>query len=208
MRNSPLVMVLCVVWLVTVFGPVSTVSGEGVDRPEELPQATKDAKADSSGIATVPGEAKKLWASSYLWAKAPELIVEEWLSEKPDTEGKYVLIEFWATWCPPCRRSLALLNEFHRKFGDELVVIGISHESKEDVLALKDHPIEFYSAIDTQSRTKKEFGVVGIPHVVILEPEGHVIWEGFPLLKDHELTGEIIERILEVGRKLKKNKKD
>jgi len=199
-------MVLCVVCLVTVFGPVSTVFGEGVDRPEELPQATKDAKADSSGIATVPGEAKKLWASSYLWAKAPELIVEEWLSEKPDTEGKYVLIEFWATWCPPCRRSLALLNEFHRKFGDELVVIGISHERKEDVLALKDHPIEFYSAIDTQSRTKKEFGVVGIPHVVILEPEGHVIWEGFPLLKDYELTGEIIERILEVGRKLKKNK--
>ena len=40
----------------------------------------------------------------------------------------------------------------------------------------------------------------GIPHVVLLEPDGYVVWEGFPLLKDYELTEEIIEKVLSVGR--------
>ena len=174
---------------------------------EELPQAAENSPATDSSATTAPGEPKRMWAQSFLWAKAPELLVEEWLTEKPETEGKYVLIEFWATWCPPCRRSIPVLNEFHKKFGKELVVIGISHESKADVLKLKEPAIEFFSAIDTQSRTKKEYGVVGIPHAVIVEPGGYVIWEGFPLLKDHELTGKIIGKILEVGRKMKKQAK-
>ncbi|MBE0536008.1 MAG: TlpA family protein disulfide reductase [Phycisphaerae bacterium] len=151
----------------------------------------------------MPEDEKRLWADSILWEKAPELIVEKWLTDKPDTAGKYVLIEFWATWCPPCRRSLSLLNTFHEKYKDELVVIGISDETEADVRKLKDPQINFYSAIDTQARTKKQLGVFGIPHVLLIEPEGYVVWEGFPLLKGHELTEEIIEHTLSVGRNLK-----
>jgi thiol-disulfide isomerase/thioredoxin len=174
---------------------------------DELPLAAENAPAGNEAVTTTQGVPKRMWAQSFLWAKAPELIVEEWLTEEPDTEGKYVLIEFWATWCPPCRRSIPVLNEFHKKFGKELVVIGISHESKADVLKLKEPAREFFSAIDTQSRTKKEYGVVGIPHAIIVEPGGYVVWEGFPLLKDHELTDKIIGRILEVGRRMKKQAK-
>jgi len=174
-------------------------------KPDEEPCITDESKA------TDFKQPRRMWASSYLWAKAPELVVEEWLTDKPDTKGKYVLIEFWATWCPPCRRSLPLLNGFHEKFGDELVVIGISHETAKDVLALNDkYPdsakIRFYSAIDTKARMKKKLGVWGIPHAILLEPDGYVIWEGFPLLKDYELTEDIINRALEIGRKLKAEK--
>jgi len=154
------------------------------------------------GSAT-PTKPRRMWATSYRWAKAPDLVVEKWLTEKPETKGKYVLLEYWATWCPPCRRSIPLLNKFHKKYGKELVVIGISEESEADVRKLKTPKIEYYSAIDTQERMKKELGVFGIPHVIIVEPGGFVIWEGFPLLKDYELTEEIIEKILAVGRKLK-----
>jgi len=75
-------------------------------------------------------EGKRIWANSFLWADAPKLEVEKWLSEVPDTKGKYVLLEFWATWCGPCRRSIPLLNKFHARFKDELVVIGISDETE------------------------------------------------------------------------------
>ncbi len=146
-------------------------------------------------------EGKRLWAKSVLYEKAPELVVEKWLSEKPDTKGKYVLYEFWATWCPPCRRSISLLNRLHRKFGEELVVIGISHETEEAVRKLKEPAIGYYSAIDTQGRMRNELGVSGIPHVIIVEPGGHVVWQGFPLLKGYELTEEKVEKILAVGRK-------
>ncbi len=96
------------------------------------------------------------------------------------------------------------MNGFHRKFKDELVVIGISHEPVETVRSFKEHEIEYYSAVDTRARTKNELNVFGIPHVIIIEPEyGCVIWEGFPLLKGYELTEATIEKILAVGRRLK-----
>ncbi len=149
-------------------------------------------------------QGRRIWANSFLFAEAPKLVVEKWLSEKPETKGKYVLLEFWATWCGPCRRSIPLLNKFHAKYKDELVVIGISDETEADVRKLKSPQIEYYSAIDTQGRTKKAVGVWGIPHVLIIEPGGAVIWQGFPLLKDYELTEDIIEKILAIGRRIKK----
>jgi len=168
--------------------------------PHDIPRFGANSPFDTEYESPVPKDEKRLWANSCLWDKAPELVVEKWLSEEPQTEGKYVLIEFWATWCPPCRRSISLLNDLHRRFKDELVVIGISDESEADVRKLQDPAIEYYSAIDTRARTKKELGVFGIPHVILLEPEGYVVWEGFPLLKDYELTAEVVERILSVGR--------
>jgi thiol-disulfide isomerase/thioredoxin len=170
---------------------------------KEIPRFAANSPFDADYQAPVVQEGKRLWARSFRWERAPELVVEKWLGEQPRIEGKYVLIEFWATWCGPCRRSIPLLNGFHQKYGDELTVIGISDETEEQVLAMEQPKIEFYRAIDTQARMKDALGVFGIPHAILLEPEGYVIWEGFPLLEGHRLTDEVIEKILEVGRKQK-----
>jgi thiol-disulfide isomerase/thioredoxin len=175
---------------------------------DKLPRFVVNSPFDSAKPMTLKKE-RRLWADSWLWRDAPELVVEKWLTDKPDTGGKYVLIEFWAPWCPPCRRSLALLNRLHRKYGEELVVIGISEENEKDTLGVTDkypetEKIEFYSAVDTQKRMKDKLGVWGIPHVICLEPKyGCVIWEGFPLQERYELTEEIVERFLAVGRKVR-----
>ena len=147
---------------------------------------------------------KRIWADSRLWEDAPRLQVEKWLTAEPNTTGKFVLVEFWATWCPPCRRSISLLNKLHRRFGRDLVVIGVSDESEADVRAIKEKygiEIEYFSAIDTRARTKDELGVYGIPHVIVVEPGGVVIWEGFPLLAGHELTEALVEKMIDIGRK-------
>ena len=52
------------------------------------------------GFAQESNNGKQLWAKSFLNEKAPELTVETWISKKPDTEGKFVIIDFWATWKP------------------------------------------------------------------------------------------------------------
>ena len=174
--------------------------------------ATFDSEQDSSdrkSVSSVPKQGKKLWAASYLWAKAPELEPEKWLSEKPDTKGKYILIEHWTTWCPKCRRSFKLLNDLHKKYKDELAVIAISDEDEATISKMEKEfgiKLECYSAIDTKKRQKDKLGVYGVPHTIILDPEGFVVWEGFPYQPGYELTDEKIEKILAIGRKLKDKK--
>ena len=58
---------------------------------------------------------KKLWAKSYLNQKAPDFIVEKWISTEPELKGKFVLIDFWATWCGPCRKVIPDLNIFQEQ---------------------------------------------------------------------------------------------
>jgi cytochrome c biogenesis protein CcmG/thiol:disulfide interchange protein DsbE len=148
-------------------------------------------------VAVVSAQDKKIWAKSFLGQKAPKLEVEKWLTTEPDCKGKVVIIDFWATWCPPCREAIPELNGYRKKFGDKLVVIGISDETEEAVRKLTDPKIEYAVAIDTQARTKKAVGVTGIPHVLILDPDGIVRWEGFPFLDGYELNDKIVGDIID-----------
>ncbi|SHG27187.1 Thiol-disulfide isomerase or thioredoxin [Flavobacterium fluvii] len=140
---------------------------------------------------------KKIWAKSIINQKAPKLVVEKWLSGKPDTKGKFVLIDFWATWCGPCKRAIPELNQFKAEFENDLIVIGISDETPEKVRSLANPKIEYYSAIDTQRTMYDKLEVQGIPHCILIDPNGIVRWEGYPILHGYELTSEVIKGIIE-----------
>ncbi|WP_065219149.1 MULTISPECIES: TlpA family protein disulfide reductase [Butyricimonas] len=139
---------------------------------------------------------KKMWAKSYLNQKAPALVVEKWLTDEPDTRGKFVLVDFWGPSCAPCRKGIPDLNEFSKKFKDDLVVIGLAGHEERVVRAMKEPVIEYYSGIDTKRTMAKEMSISGFPHAILIDPEGIVRWEGFPLLKEHELTAEVIAGII------------
>lgn len=143
---------------------------------------------------TAQAQKKKMWAKSYLHKPSPELVVEEWLSDKPVTQGKFVLIDFWATWCAPCKRSITELNKFQEEFKNDLVIIAISDESKERVMRQRNPKIEYSSAIDTQKRMKIEMEVTAIPHGILINPDGIVVWEGYALLDGNELTSAVIKQ--------------
>ena len=157
--------------------------------------ASAEAAADRAAIRQ-PGTGKQLWARSFLNQKMPEFVVEKWLPGEPDHRGKFVLIEFWATWCAPCRAAIPDLNRFQAEFGDHLVVIGITDEPEDVVRKMVDPKIEYTVAVDTQSRTKKTMEVTGIPHILIIDPRGIVRWEGFPFLPGHELTDKVVADII------------
>lgn len=139
-----------------------------------------------------------------LYTPSPKLEVEEWISPVPDIKGKHLLIEYWNTWCPPCRKSLPKLSEIQKEFKDELVVIAICDQPTAEVKAFlaKKPQYNISFAIDTQARMKKTLGVFGVPHATLVEPtENVIVWEGFPLQKGYELTPEVINKFIEVWRK-------
>lgn len=116
------------------------------------------------------------------------------LGPKADYEGKPLLIEFWATWCPPCRESIPHLNEIHGKYKDRgLVIIGVTEEPDAVIRKFqKDTPMEYAVATDSSGRLGEKMGVNGIPHAFLVDTSGKIVWDGHPM----SLREEQIEEVL------------
>jgi cytochrome c biogenesis protein CcmG, thiol:disulfide interchange protein DsbE len=145
---------------------------------------------------------KKLYAKNDIRGNAaPTFEVKEWLSgAAPDTKGKVVLIDFWATWCPPCRELIPELNGYQKKFGKDLVVIGVSDEDADTIKAfMKTHKMEYNVAIDPDNKMYNNIGISGIPHVLVITPDNIVRWQGFPQTDEDELTEEKIAQIIKTS---------
>lgn len=134
----------------------------------------------------------QLYARSFRGQRPPQIIVQEWLTPAPDVKGKFVLVEFWATWCGPCRQSVPHLNALQAKFKDRLVVIGLSDEPGDEIKKMASPRVSYYVGTDPQARTRAAMEVQGIPHAMLMDPQGIVRFEGQPDF----LEAEALERLM------------
>ena len=141
---------------------------------------------------------KVIWAKHVLGLKGPDIEVEKWLTAEPATSGKFVLIDFWATWCPPCRRAIPVLNQISKEFADRLTVIGVSNETEAEVAKMTDPVIAYSVAIDPKERMERTLEVNGIPHAILIDPSGIVRWEGYPLSPGNELTLDVVRHVMDL----------
>lgn len=116
---------------------------------------------------------------------APEIKVGTWLNSPPQTlaalKGKVVLIEFWATWCGPCRQSIPHLKELYAKYSPQgLAMVSLTGEHPPEVARFAQKMGMNYP-IGTDSTSAATFGIPGIPYAIVLDRQGKIVWEGFPL---------------------------
>eukprot|EP00703_Trepomonas_sp_PC1_P001245 JAP95361.1 Redoxin domain protein [Trepomonas sp. PC1] len=102
-------------------------------------------------------------------------------------EGMPIMIECFATWCPPCRGAIPHLAEMHAKF-QNVYLVSISREDKAKVEALKKNmPLmgKYNLAVDLRKdgleKYMEEQNVEGIPHCFIFDKTGNMVWQGHPM---------------------------
>ena len=164
---------------------------------------TKQLKLTAALLAVTAGLTLTLLAGSTLKVgdPAPKLQTGKWVQGDPVKsfeKGKAYIVEFWATWCPPCRASIPHLNEIYLKYKDKgLVVIGqnVSEQNDSGVAAFvkkMGDKMTYRVALDDKtsdsngqmSKTWMETaGQEGIPTAFLVDTKGVIAWIGHPMAK-------------------------
>ncbi len=96
-----------------------------------------------------------------------------------DFRGKWVFVNFWATWCGPCVVEMPMMNNLYKELKDEgfdMVAISVDKNDAADVQAFVDeHKLDFTILHDRDNSIMKMYGVTTLPLSYIISPEGHVI---------------------------------
>jgi cytochrome c biogenesis protein CcmG, thiol:disulfide interchange protein DsbE len=97
-----------------------------------------------------------------------------------DYRGKVVYLDFWASWCGPCRQSFPWMNRMQSQYGKRgLQIIGVNLDANlPDAKAfLKETPAEFVIGYDPKGITPRSYGVKGMPTSVLIGADGQVIYQ-------------------------------
>jgi thiol-disulfide isomerase/thioredoxin len=115
----------------------------------------------------------------------------EWVKGGPVElkAGTVYVVEFWATWCPPCRVSIPHLTELQHKYKDRnVVIVGISTEKPSVVkpfVEQKGNEMDYVVAVDTTGTVSRAymdaFGRNTIPSAFVVGADGKVAWVGHPM---------------------------
>jgi thiol-disulfide isomerase/thioredoxin len=111
-------------------------------------------------------------------------------------QGKVVYVDFWASWCGPCRQSFPWMNEMQARYGGKgLQIVGVNVDAKSDDARqfLTTTPARFAIAFDPQGATPRSYGIKGMPSSVLIGPDGKVLLEhsGFREADRAELESKI-----------------
>ena len=112
-----------------------------------------------------------------------------------DFRGKWVVVNYWATWCPPCLEEMPELELFHNTHKETAVVLGVNMETIDPAILkafVNDQFLSYPILLDTP-RPKTELGTIpGLPTTYLVSPEGAVVAR-----QVGTVTGEMLERFIE-----------
>lgn len=117
-----------------------------------------------------------------------------------DLKGKVVYLDFWASWCGPCKQSFPWMNDMQQKYGAKgLQVVGVNLDAKRPDAErfLAENPALFALAYDAKGETARQVGIKGMPTSVLIDADGKVlaIHQGFREQDRAELEAKFVSAL-------------
>jgi thiol-disulfide isomerase/thioredoxin len=109
-----------------------------------------------------------------------------------DWKGKVVLVNFWATWCPPCLAEIPDLIALQNKYRDRLVVVGISEDEISPEIVKRfaiDKKINYPIAMTTADLQTRFTGITALPTTFVLDPDGQIAYKRVGILHPQQTEG-------------------
>jgi thiol-disulfide isomerase/thioredoxin len=118
--------------------------------------------------------------------------------------GKVVVLDFWASWCEPCRRSFPWLNAMHDKYGpDGLVIVGVNLDMERNDARrfLAEYPADFAIVYDENQALARAYEVVAMPSSYVIGRDGKLAVRhmGFKVKQQDEYEALLVEALREPG---------
>ncbi len=119
--------------------------------------------------------------------QAPKIVIQDLAGHRTSMEefkGKVVLVNFWATWCPPCRAEIPELIKLQDKHRDKLQIIGVSEDDDADAVHefIKKNGINYPVVMATPELIQAYGGVAALPTTFVVDPQGRVVQRHLGLL--------------------------
>lgn len=133
---------------------------------------------------------------------APALAGLQWVKGSPVEfkKGSVYVVEFWATWCPPCKASIPHLTQLQKQFKDKgVTIIGISNEKPDVVepfVTKMAEKMDYTVAISPDEQAHKAymdlFKARGIPHAFVVDKESRLVWQGHPMAQMDQVLEQVV----------------
>jgi peroxiredoxin len=113
-------------------------------------------------------------------------------------KGKYLLLDFWATWCPPCLAEIPFIKEIRKKYtSDKLEILGISadRDSKKLYSFVKKQQMNWLHFYDGNREIGQLYGVDAIPRLILVNKEGKMIYDSYLKENDKDSLIKLLESL-------------
>jgi peroxiredoxin len=135
---------------------------QAMDKTTETPETTSQTTASNEGLA--------------IGAKAPDFELKTLAGETvklSNLKGKKVMLNFWATWCPPCKEEMPAMDKLSKQAGKDVVILAVNIDPQLDVQGfINENKITFPIPLDKDDKVNETYQVLSIPTTYFIDSKG------------------------------------
>ena len=135
---------------------------QAMDKKTDTPQTATETSAAKEGLS--------------IGAAAPDFQLKTLAGDTvklSDLRGKKVMLNFWATWCPPCKAEMPEMERFSKQIGDDTVILAVNIDPQLDVQGfVKENKITFPILLDAEDKVNEAYQVLSIPTTYFINSKG------------------------------------